>query len=1026
MVRQPRSRSVDWLWWATSSGELRPFLDHPDHDQQEVAREKSAVAVQLARLGDPLMDCLTEIAPNVLADAVWRLPNPTRTDTLRALRVPPARRPTATIAMHALNRLRRQTPSVRGYTAQVVTLPVLRVLLPTTLDTDSDELDGEILESLKTTTLTPDLVRLTALADWGFSCQAAALLRLALTEADLALPAWPADVIADIAAACRRFEDFCRDRMCGVTDPPSPLRTFDEALGHARAAADSVAAAVAAGRVPEEADLAILARVGPAAAEARGAVATLTGTDVDTLPEDRPGLADAITAHEAAVHARELAALARIRGLAGPATQTSALAELRRLAEELTDHDERWDAAERRCVVALVDLATLIDTIAADRDDGVDELAENVRPYLPDPTVVNAALRGRLAWGKALRSEGGGIEVEVGAAGAGAGGPHEAAETSGGGSASPGADVAADGGLGAGAYGGDPSVAEGAAQANGDGAEDGLATGSGDAADGRAGVAGSGAGSGVSGSGSGGSGSGSSGLGTVSVGVSGAVDGADAGADSGGVAAGVVAPDTSGAASGAASSEGRASLSSDGEPAESGQVGAGGVGGVGGEAGEASAGGEGSEDADAVAATAAAAADALGALIGRGDYAAAYPLTVAEPGRAAALRALAYATSARSDTGALAMSLRDELDGMAMREPSHDRATQLLIVAAAARAAVLCGHSTYGLLQEAASGLGDLPAVAALAKRVAAGSAQGLLGGTRNLGAMQALAEAEASAQACADAAAEALLHPRNLRFPRATSIAQLWWRPDDGLLGRLLRQAADNDRRVLDEVAEAQRRLTKHHELENRLAAVDEEFRHGKGHRLEGPARRRLLEYARESVETVGHWVDATRKVAETEADAEAWIAGPLTDLRHALLADRVDAERELARVVARTGDPITAGAAKAAADSLTATLNLLDGFPLTGPEPAPETVLAAAPTDSIAPVDRVVSADAATAGGSAASGSPVIAGASEVSETSGSHEDTGATEVTGATGVVEGDPESTAGGGGEGGALGGGRGIG
>jgi hypothetical protein len=949
MVRQPRSRSVDWLWWATSSGELRPFLDHPDHEQQEVAREKSAVAVQLARLGDPLLDCLAEIAPDVLADAVWRLPNPTRTDTLRALRVPPARRPTATIATHALNRLRKQTPSVRGYTAQVVTLPVLRVLLPATLDTESDELDGEILESLKTTTLTPDLVRLTALADWGFSCQAAALLRLALTEADLALPTWPADMIADIAAACRRFEDFCRDRMCGVTDPPSPLRTFDDALGHARAAADSVGAAVAAGRVPEEADLAMLARVGPAAADARAAVAALIGTDVDTLPEDRPGLADAITAHEAAVHARELADLGRVRSLTGPAAQASALAELRRVAEELIDHDERWDAADRRRVLALVDFARLIDAIAADRDDGVDELAERVRPHLPDPTVVNAALRGRLEWGQSASSDGGGAEDVVDGAGDGAAdeaaaAPEDAASEDG--APRDGAfDVGGPGAVDPGASGGaSPAVAGEEALRGGDLVAEGEASAPRGGAE-------------------------------IGVGV-----GTDVPVGNGSEVADKVASRVvSGAAAEAASSEGREPGPSEGGSGED-------------------------DDADARAAAAAADAVALGALIGRGDYAAAHARTVAEPERAAALRALAYATSARSDTGALAVSLRDELDGMAAREPSHDRATQLLTVAAAARAAVLCGHSTYGLLQEAASGLGDLPAVAALARQVAAGSAQGLLGGTRNLAAMQALAEAEANARSCAEAAAEALLHPRNLRFPRATSIAQLWWRPEDGLLGRLLRQAAENDRRDLGEVAETLRRLTKHHELENRLAAVDEEFRHGKGHRLEGPARRRLLEYARESLETIGHWVDATRKVAETEADAESWIAGPLTDLRHALLADRADVERELAEIAARTGDPLTAGAAKAAADSLAATLDLLDGHPLTGPEPAPETVLGQdTPATSAVPALSATSATSATSAISTDPGVPTGAGASGgfggfvASAESGSPGNAGAVESVG-----------------------------
>ncbi|MET7304446.1 hypothetical protein [Embleya sp. NPDC005575] len=846
MVRQPRSRSVDWLWWATSSGELQPFLDHPDHDQQEIAREKSAVAVQLARLGDPLVDCLAAIAPDVLADALWRLPNPTRTDTLRALRVPPARRPTPAIAEHALKRLRKQTPSVRGYTAQVVTLPVLRVLLPATLDTDSGALDGEILESLKTTPFTSDLIRLTAIADWGFSCQAAALLRLALTEADLALPGWPADVIADVVAACRRFETFCRDRMCGAGEPPSPLRSLDDALGRARAAADSVTAAVAAGRAPEEADLSMLGLVGPAVAEARAAVGALVEAEADTLPEDRPGLAAAITAHEAAVHARELAGVDRFRHLDGPPVHAAAIGELRESAADLSARHENWDPADRRRVLALGDLGGLIDAIADDRDDGVDELAETIRPHLPDPTIVNAALRGRLSWDETPTSDA--AEDDTPTA------PEDsepAPETSigAGSDSAPGYDAGSDADT-------DPVPATEARPADADGAfaaeQDGP-----DSPDGPNGP----------------------------VGPSEAVSDR---ADSTHLVE-------------AADEQGAPEPPAEPEPAA-----------------------------------------LIGELIGRGDYASAAGAMSADvPERISALRALAYADGARSDTGAVAVSLREELDEMAMRAPSHDRATQLLTVAAAARGAVLCGHSTYGLLQEAAAGLGDLPAVATLARHIATGSAQGLLGGTRNLGALEALAEAEAGAATCAADAAEALLHPRHLRFPRATSIAQLWWRPEDGLLGRLLQLAAGNERRDLDEVAEALRRLTKHHELESRLSAIDEEFRNGKGHRLEGPARRRLLEYARESLGTVSRWVDAMRRVAETEAEAESWIAGPLTDLRHALLADRPEAELELAELAAHTGDPLTAGAARAAAASLSATLDLLDGHPLTGPEPTPEALL-------------------------------------------------------------------------------------
>ncbi|GCE01883.1 hypothetical protein [Embleya hyalina] len=855
MVRQPRSRSVDWLWWATSSGELQPFLDHPDHDQQEIAREKSAVAVQLARLGDPLVDCLAAIAPDVLADALWRLPNPTRTDTLRALRVPPARRPTPAIAEHALKRLRKQTASVRGYTAQVVTLPVLRVLLPATLDTDSGALDGEILESLKTSGFTPDLVRLTALADWGFSCQAAALLRLALTEADLALPGWPADVITDIVAACRRFEDFCRNRLCGGEEPPSPLRSLDDALGRARAAADSITAAVAAGRAPEDADLTMLTHVGPAVTEAREAVGALVGAEPDTLPEDRPGLAATITAHEAAVHARELADVDRFRHLAGPPAHEPAINELRELAADLSERHENWTPDDRRRVCALADLGALIDAIAADRDDGVDELAETVRPHLPDPTIVNAALRGRLSWHR-TSAPAPNTEAETTTEAAPSHAPEPLAE--------PAADTE------------EPPEAPAAAEIASPETE-----------------------------------------GTREDRVEPVERDEDEKATSGTDANDTTARTERAERDGQTERTGRPGAAGRNDPADPPPPTG--------------------PDPESVA--------LLGELIGRGDYASAHAHAVDDPERLSALRALALADGARSDTGALAMSLRDELDEMAMRSPGHDRATQLLTVAAAARAAVLCGHSTYGLLQEAAAGLSDLPAVATLARHIATGSAQGLLGGSRNLGALAALAEAEEGAATCAADAAEALLHPRHLRFPRATSIAQLWWRPEDGLLGRMLRLAGGNDRRDLEEVAETLRRLTKHHELENRLSAIDEEFRNGKGHRLEGPARRRLLEYARESLGTVGRWVDAMRRVVETEAEAESWIAGPLTDLRHTLIADRPEAERELADLAAHTGDPVAAGAARAAAASLAATLDLLDGRPLTGPEPAPASILGTPP---------------------------------------------------------------------------------
>ncbi|WP_436778199.1 hypothetical protein [Yinghuangia sp. YIM S09857] len=303
-------------------------------------------------------------------------------------------------------------------------------------------------------------------------------------------------------------------------------------------------------------------------------------------------------------------------------------------------------------------------------------------------------------------------------------------------------------------------------------------------------------------------------------------------------------------------------------------------------------------------------------------------------GCAEIVRACAYAESVRSDSGPLAELLRIGLDGIDPALLRSSRVTQLLAVAAGTRAAVLCGQFTHELLRGALAGLSDLPALCDVTAHVATASEQGALARPDRLLVLTPLADADRLVQGSA-AAAEAELHRvRTYSFARANVIAGRWWHPETGLIGRLLAAAAENDRSRVTEVATELRRLNKSGTLEDTLAAVDRDVREGGTPRLEGAARNRLLDSARESLTFVRQWAeDAQRAAAATGTDP--WATRPLQELREALIGHREAVHAEMDLYAARTSDLVIAAVVRFVRQSVDTTIGLFDGRTLSGPDP-------------------------------------------------------------------------------------------
>lgn len=304
-------------------------------------------------------------------------------------------------------------------------------------------------------------------------------------------------------------------------------------------------------------------------------------------------------------------------------------------------------------------------------------------------------------------------------------------------------------------------------------------------------------------------------------------------------------------------------------------------------------------------------------------------------GRVTALRFAALAEVIRGDSGPSASRLRRELEENGNAEElAAETFTLLLSVPALLRAALVTGDPATGALltglaPRLADGLGQI------CEQVGRRALRGALTGNALRSVLADVTELELHLAETRRAARERM-RPPTLRFKRATDIAQRWL-AGDGMLGHLLKAAANDDRSSLEEVRSAVSALSEQDSVSRAIDDLDSYFRGHSGRPVEGAARQNLLTLAAESCALVSAWLDAAAAFTAATSDKEAWATAELTEMRTTVLGCSQAALAALEEHAGR--DDALAGAAAAAARvSLERTFSLLKGsqtLPLGEPLP-------------------------------------------------------------------------------------------
>ncbi|WP_025618471.1 hypothetical protein [Salinispora cortesiana] len=915
----------------TSEGFAELAAEATDDEERQGYTAKAELAAQLERLNDALEAAFKVLTPEEFADLVWRIPNPERTDFLSHLRVPSARKPVPIAAANGLAKLRTWTTADRRRAARTITRPVLRRLMEPLDAWLTDRDDDALRKALVDDASQANAVRLMVLVFWYDLPQVVAALRLALTSG-LALPTWPAEVVNDIAAACARLEVLGADAISdpgsdpetedGADMPDSSETTVGLAASHhgptetgahrpdvttavtdadveggpaadttiaelavrlrttvdtAHDATQQISDALAASKLPDQHLLDRIAELGTVVTHARAVLAGL-GVDPD-FGDDCAELAAALDRASAAqdkdCSAREQ--LTRLTHLSGPDTSADMLAGVRQLAQQLLDTD-CWDDDQRNHVTALITLLQIIDAAEADDIAQATHLYSTAQQHLPTELgpVLVVALMGKLT----ARTD-----DTTGAHNAAA---HQADPAESVDAPVPEARTT----FAVAVATAPPAVSDGIAVNESPAAPDGTA----------------------------------GSVAPVTANGCGHDDPVSTRDNGTGAATRAEAIEPRAAAD-AAAQDGPGDQPSDGADLISLQP---------------KAPSEQHRPAGALRKPDDAADDSLMAsLLRRRRYCLAFHAATARGNvtRAQALRMLTLSEAVRSESGATSAMLRADLDTLHVHHFDGDRASQLALLAAAVRGALVTADPNAGTILEGLVGsLHELPHLTRVAGAIGTASARGLLSSSAILAALAPIAGADQSIATAVEAAAQARDRLRTVRFARAQQIADRWWSAD-GLIGQVLDIAA-HDRRVdIDVAVERLRKFARREAIVEELMREDAQIRAKNSRPLEGAARRRLTDHARECLDAVGAWVDAVRANPDAARDS-LQVPPQLAELRNEVRAGWVDADIEL-RDTAGSDDVLLAAAAAACRESVARSVELLDGTSLSGTEPDPNIVL-------------------------------------------------------------------------------------
>ncbi|MGW3207158.1 AAA family ATPase [Streptomyces sp. NPDC001135] len=293
------------------------------------------------------------------------------------------------------------------------------------------------------------------------------------------------------------------------------------------------------------------------------------------------------------------------------------------------------------------------------------------------------------------------------------------------------------------------------------------------------------------------------------------------------------------------------------------------------------------------------------------------------PHRITALQLAACADAVHSASSESLSEMRDLLAGATIDALADDRPAAALTTASLLRTVLVTGDPEVGASLSRVAG-GVPPSLARVADEVAQRALKSLLLHSPPLALARDRAELERGLEDARDECRQHLEQVPTIRFPRGQKIARSWWDAEKGLIGSLLRQAADNDRQGLDSLALRVRELREPSVLQSTLDKADREFMSpGARMRLEGPSRQDLLRHSAKSLTLVDRWVRQMQQLSARDTD---WSADQVHEMRAVVLGLREDVLRDV-REQAVAADLLTAAALGATVSSLSATFALLAG---------------------------------------------------------------------------------------------------
>jgi len=305
--------------------------------------------------------------------------------------------------------------------------------------------------------------------------------------------------------------------------------------------------------------------------------------------------------------------------------------------------------------------------------------------------------------------------------------------------------------------------------------------------------------------------------------------------------------------------------------------------------------------------------------IATGRFSLAYyaAVEIGDAPRAETLRSLVLAEGLRTGTGQVASALIPIL-GSLSGQGVQDRGAMALTLAAALRAAVyLPAADLLGLLAALRSNYLHHPGTTLLLDVVQQALRTGATVASASASLRENVQYRDAVVAASKAAAAELREGQyRTIKFVAATKVWSKWMR-EDGLLGSLLRRAADDDSTAIAEVSARVATLRDRDRLVAEMRATD--GRPTRRNEITAGARDRLLDWANGTLDLVAVWVDAAL-AAELARRSKSQADGGLV-LRLQTAAQEAGTPEMLR---AAEGDNLNIACQRAAADSIARTLEV------------------------------------------------------------------------------------------------------